>query len=330
MDKNQIKFTALYKIFTLAIILWSVFIFILNIWAIKDERKNLNIVLITQVRSFIDQVVATRFWNSIHGGVYVPVNENTQPNPYLKTPRRDITTTDGQKLTLINPAYMTRQIAEIAQSRNLARFNITSLNPIRPENAPTGWEKKALLGFSKPRDEYWEWWLPDDKTKREFRYITPLMTEKSCMSCHGEQGYHEGDIRGGISVTIPVYGILNEQNKHIRTASLQAFWVWILGITGIVSAYFIARREYGKRSALIEQLQKALTEVKTLSGFIPICASCKKVRNDDGYWDQIEQYIRDRSDAQFSHSICPECREKLYPELSHYHANDSKSDQTEA
>ncbi len=64
-----------------------------------------------------------------------------------------------------------------------------------------------------------------------------------------------------------------------------------------------------------EQLKNALAEVKTLRGFIPICANCKKIRDDEGYWQQVEQYVQDRSEAQFSHSICPECEKKLYPQL---------------
>lgn len=63
-------------------------------------------------------------------------------------------------------------------------------------------------------------------------------------------------------------------------------------------------------------LEKALSEVKLLSGFIPICASCKKIRDDKGYWNQIESYIQQHSEAQFSHSICPECADKLYPEFT--------------
>ena len=63
-----------------------------------------------------------------------------------------------------------------------------------------------------------------------------------------------------------------------------------------------------------EELTKALAEVKTLSGLLPICASCKKIRDDSGYWEQIEEYITERSDTQFSHGICPECMKKLYPE----------------
>jgi PAS domain S-box-containing protein len=69
-----------------------------------------------------------------------------------------------------------------------------------------------------------------------------------------------------------------------------------------------------EREKLILELKKALSEVKTLSGLLPICASCKKIRNDKGYWEQIEDYIHDHSEAEFSHGICPECGEKLYSE----------------
>ena len=66
---------------------------------------------------------------------------------------------------------------------------------------------------------------------------------------------------------------------------------------------------------MLRKLTKALTEVKTLSGLLPICASCKKIRDDSGYWGQIEEYIFEHSNAQFSHGICPECMKKLYTEL---------------
>lgn len=71
-----------------------------------------------------------------------------------------------------------------------------------------------------------------------------------------------------------------------------------------------------KREELVQELQTALSKVKLLSGMLPICAACKKIRNDKGYWQQIEAYIHEHSDAEFSHSICPECFQKLYPELT--------------
>jgi len=64
-----------------------------------------------------------------------------------------------------------------------------------------------------------------------------------------------------------------------------------------------------------QKLEKALDEIKTLKGILPICMHCKKIRDDDGYWNQIEKYIHDRSEAEFTHSICPECIEKHYPEF---------------
>jgi AmiR/NasT family two-component response regulator len=64
-----------------------------------------------------------------------------------------------------------------------------------------------------------------------------------------------------------------------------------------------------------EKLEKALAEIKTLRGILPICASCKNIRDDKGYWNQIEVYIRDHSEAEFTHGICPECAKKLYPDL---------------
>jgi hypothetical protein len=73
-----------------------------------------------------------------------------------------------------------------------------------------------------------------------------------------------------------------------------------------------------QRDKLIVDLQKTLSEVKTLRGFLPICSNCKKIRDDKGYWNQIESYIRDRSEAEFSHGICPECAKKLYPDMDLY------------
>jgi hypothetical protein len=70
-----------------------------------------------------------------------------------------------------------------------------------------------------------------------------------------------------------------------------------------------------EKSAAIIELHKALEEVKTLSGFFPICASCKRIRDDKGYWNQIEAYISEHSEAKFSHGICPECTKKLYPDI---------------
>jgi PAS domain S-box-containing protein len=74
------------------------------------------------------------------------------------------------------------------------------------------------------------------------------------------------------------------------------------------------KRQEKERLRLIEELKEALRHVKTLNGLLPICASCKKIRNDGGYWEQVETYIRSRSNAEFTHGICPDCVRLLYPE----------------
>jgi PAS domain S-box-containing protein len=73
-----------------------------------------------------------------------------------------------------------------------------------------------------------------------------------------------------------------------------------------------------EREVLIQKLQKALDEIKTLRGIIPVCSNCKSIRDDKGLWNQMEKYILEHSDAQFSHSLCPECAKKLYPDLEIY------------
>ncbi len=75
------------------------------------------------------------------------------------------------------------------------------------------------------------------------------------------------------------------------------------------------RRAEEEKERLIVELQNALANIKTLSGLLPICASCKKIRDDDGYWTMVETYLADRSDAEFSHGICPDCGVKLYGDL---------------
>ncbi len=83
------------------------------------------------------------------------------------------------------------------------------------------------------------------------------------------------------------------------------------------------QRAQEEREKLILELQEALSKVKQLSGLLPICAGCKKIRDDSGYWNQIEHYLREHSEAEFSHGLCPECLETLYPEFKGVLAKDS-------
>jgi len=89
----------------------------------------------------------------------------------------------------------------------------------------------------------------------------------------------------------------------------------IVGMHGVSRDISARKQAEQKREELLEALKEALSKVRTLSGMLPICSSCKKIRDDKGYWNQIEAYIRDHSEAEFSHGFCPECAKKLYPEF---------------
>jgi PAS domain-containing protein len=89
----------------------------------------------------------------------------------------------------------------------------------------------------------------------------------------------------------------------------------VIGGVGVIRDVTERRRAEREREKIIQELQDALANVKKLSGLLPICGSCKSVRDDSGYWTRIEKYIRDHSEADFSHSICPECMKRRYPEF---------------
>lgn len=90
----------------------------------------------------------------------------------------------------------------------------------------------------------------------------------------------------------------------------------VTGMVGISRDITERKRAEEERERLIKELQNALADVKTLSGLLPICANCKKIRDDKGYWTQVEAYIQERSQARFSHGVCPDCLKKLYPDIS--------------
>jgi len=92
----------------------------------------------------------------------------------------------------------------------------------------------------------------------------------------------------------------------------------IIGYQGIIRDVTRVKQEQQERERLIADLRDALAEVKTLSGLLPICSHCKKIRDDKGYWSRIETYIQDHSDAEFSHGICQECAQEFYPDLNLY------------
>ena len=225
----------------------------------------------------------TRDWNAQHGGVYVPVTEQTQPNTYLKHPQRDVVTVDGARLTLVNPAFMTRQIAEIAERADGAKFHITSLKPIRPANVADSWETESLLLFEQQKWRERLSFFADGGGVMDgpvHRYMAPLVVKQACMKCHEVQGYKVGDIRGGISVSMPAVKLMEigrDQKKRLAGVYLFAFLI-VAGLGHFVAwrtrRHMLALEDInrgqeetialrtGELSAANEALQREIVEVE--------------------------------------------------------------------
>ena len=184
-------------------ILWITTLSLSLSWNIVQHENTNNNEHLQTAKSFFEQIVITRSWNAKHGGLYLKVADNIKPNPYLEVDDRDIVTTDGIELTKVNPAFMTRLISSLAEEKGQIKFHITSLKPINPGNKPFIWEQAALERFeNEGLKEFYQYEQSADK--HVFQYIAPLMTESGCLQCHAKQGYKEGDIRGGISVSFPI------------------------------------------------------------------------------------------------------------------------------
>jgi len=108
----------------------------------------------------------------------------------------------------------------------------------------------------------------------------------------------------------------DDTRRIVEVASSVINYLGKPALLGIMRDMTDRRRVEKERETLISELQRALAKVKSLSGLLPICAACKKIRDDKGYWNKIEAYIREHSDASFTHSICPECMQELYPDLA--------------
>jgi len=311
--KNGILAVVLFWLTIVGISLW---------WNLADEKKEHTQLAFETARAFFQQIVVTRAWNSSHGGVYVPVTDSVGPNPYLEDPLRDVVTAKGVQLTKINPAYMTRQISEITSHYNGIQFHITSIKPIRPENAPADWEKKWLQSFEEGATEKGEFFT--EGPEHSFRYMGSLAVEESCLKCHAKQGYKLGQVRGGISVTIPY--LAEEKNTamvlgHGIIAIAGVIFTLIGGTllerkrTQLMQTNRSLEKGISEREQLITQLQDANNQIKTLSGIIPICMYCKEIRDDKGYWNRLEKFIGEHSTAQFSHGICPKCMKEKHPDI---------------
>ena len=216
--------------------LWTGLLSVLFFLNMREIQKGPVEQAEIQARSLLESVISFRSWATHFGGVYVHPTDQYPPNPYLKAPKRDIETKDGEKLTLINPAYMTRQLFQDFYGQEIINGRMSSLHPLNPNNAPDAWEKQSLLAFEQGSTQATTV-EPKANGGRVLRYMQPLYVEEKCLNCHGEQGYRIGEVRGGISTAIDLAKGEAIAAKAIQSLAWTYGIVWLIGLAGIFISF---------------------------------------------------------------------------------------------
>lgn len=263
--KKAIYFLASITILINGLLLWQ------NVASI---RRTYHSLAVNVADTFFSSLLIARRWNALHNGVYVPVTESFEPNPYLDDPLRDIVDTTNRHLTKVNPAYMTRLIGELMEESMDIAYKITSQILLNPINTPDEWERESLALFAEGESSAELLVTLDDI--EYLRYMAPLMTEESCLSCHGAQGYEVGDVRGGIAVRLPYHpyrDAISQQTSHILWTHSLVF-IMILVVSFSIGQYtdqkenalhqsnVALKEDIAKRKVVESQLEKRTNELE--------------------------------------------------------------------
>lgn len=236
-------------------LLWSAIIMGSLLWNEHLIRHRIYDFSRHEAETTINKDLTFRRWVTMHGGVYVRPTEQTPPNPWLKIPKRDVLTTDGEPLTLMNPAYVTRQAMSMYNDSFGAKGHITSLHLKNPGNAPDDWEREALQSFEKGASSASTVAKLGDT--QFYRLILPMKMEQGCLKCHADTGIPLGGIRGGISASIPLTPHLAAAGSSIRGVRTAYGGIWLLGMASIVVGSVLYDRQQRRREEAEERLQES-------------------------------------------------------------------------
>jgi len=203
-------------------------------------------------RSHLEKDLILRDWNIQHGFVYAPVTPENPPNPYLQLPEREIVTPSGRVFTAINSSLMIRQIYELAGKKSAYRGHLTSLQPLRPENAPDPWEKQALEQLLAGSPEVSG--VAEKDGQPYFRLIQPLPAGQKCLTCHAN--YRLGQLAGAISVALPMAKVAGAWERTRWGVIAAHGFLWLVGVLGVV----FASRQLAKQIRVQHQTEAALRQ----------------------------------------------------------------------
>ncbi|MBI9066900.1 MAG: PAS domain S-box protein [Salinivirgaceae bacterium] len=259
----RIKRNPFYKYFVFIVIGWTLVFSVILAYDKFNNKASFKEITIAIADAYFTKDLAFREWATSHGGVYVEVDSLTPPNKYLNVDERDITTPKGRELTLMNPAYMTRQLNELLYDKYNLVGHITRINPIRKENAPDAWETDALNKFSLGENKVFEFFI--DEPNPILRYMKPLHVSQACINCHNNLGYKIGDVGGGISLNLPLTEYLKKSKSEIKFGYISYFILWLIGMLGLVLAFKFFQKKYESEKKATLEIQQISERYKQLS-----------------------------------------------------------------
>ncbi len=212
---------------------WSLILMFILAWNWSQVTTFTREQAAMTLRMTLEKELVVRRWATEHGGVYVPITAQTPPNPYLENvTEQNIVTPSGRQLTLLNPAYMMRQIHEMALEEQGIYSRLTSLNPINPINMAEPWEAEVLQKIEATGlDEFSA--IVEMNGEPVIRFMRPFYTEEGCLTCHGGHGHQVGDMRGGISAAASMQPFLEGMHAKQHSMAVGYTLIWLIGLVGI-------------------------------------------------------------------------------------------------
>ncbi|PHS78615.1 MAG: hypothetical protein COB59_06105 [Rhodospirillaceae bacterium] len=248
-------------------VIWTVAVGGLFLWNshLSNTYSN-NLARADAIKAF-NKDQALRQWAANHGGVYMEALGDIEPNPFMEhIPDRDVMTSSGRLLTLVNPATMVRLIMKEYDKLYGVRGRLVSLEPLNSDNQADEWESNAINAFKAGQIEVGEFTSSDNQDY--FRMIRPMKASKVCLKCHAIQGYEVGDVLGGVGIKVPMAPYHEQLNAIFNGNIISHGLTWLLGIFGLTAWHIRGIRNIRKQSSTQSKLATAQISSKIKSDFM--------------------------------------------------------------
>lgn len=212
----------------LALGIWTALMVCVFLMLRRDHARHLQSEAIAQARARLETLEISQRWIAGQGGVYIPEGPDLPPNPCRHTDTEPLTLPDGRRLVHVSPVYFTRLLADVSADLGGAVVRLTGLDPMNAENAPRAWERRALQALRAGEFRFTEINGAEGRGQ-EFRYMEPFRVREECAACHQIEPGKPQELKGGLSVTLPVEPFLSGVNSGMKLPAALCFLAWICG-----------------------------------------------------------------------------------------------------